>query len=323
MRHVLFAVAVLLAFAGGLSTGVFVPQVRSEMITAKRHVRERLGLEKRWMQPARRDPGDRDRADCPAPDEALVLVTGGQSNAANTNSSLSRVPAGRPVFTWYRGACWRTRDPVLGAGGRGGSLWPDLGARLSAALDRPVILLNGAIGGTQVADWVDRRSGYLDNLEGAMADIRDAGYRVDWILWHQGETDAAVIESRAPFETALTELTQELEQAAPEALIYMFRASRCGRRGGPDSDKGRMVTGAQTAVAGADPRVVAGMDTDVLGPDFRRDGCHFNGFARDRVNAVVLRDLVALTAALPGAGAGARPASSAGRRRDDGGGQQG
>lgn len=256
--------------------------------TLQRTVREGLGLPKFWVELQLRDVNGRTRIACPDPDTAVVIVTGGQSNASNSISSLSRTREGDQVFTFYDGACYVTADPVLGpAEGKGGSLWPDFGQRLAGELGRPILFLHSAIGGTQAVDWLDERSGYFASLERRIRQMQEAGYQVDWIMWHQGETDAKV--QRVNFQEDLTRLSDKLLATAPAAKMYLFRTSRCDSPGRPGTSP--YIRAAQTAVAKANPRIVAGTNTDQFGADFRRDGCHFNSRGRAAVNAVTVPDL--------------------------------
>ncbi|PZR00293.1 MAG: hypothetical protein DI533_06840 [Cereibacter sphaeroides] len=71
--------------------------------------------------------------------------------------------------------------------------------------------------------------------------------------------------------------------------LYLFRASRCDRACGSAH-----LRTAQTAVAAANPRIVAGMNTDNLGYDYRWDACHFN----DEGRAAILAEVVPAIAML-------------------------
>jgi len=230
----------------------------------------------------------RERGACPDRSETIVVVTGGQSIAANVVPA--RYTAGREVAVWFRGDCFAAADPMLGAAGEGGSLWSLLGDRLSDELDRPVLLINGAIGGTQFADWLDARSGYYAALLDRISTARRAGYPPQLVLWHQGETDAAVMRDAAQFEGQVTALMDRLAADLPEARVYLFQATRCIGKG---RDEGvPLVNETLERVAETHARVLPGLDTDALGRDFRWDTCHFNSHGRDRIVEQVIPDLV-------------------------------
>ena len=78
----------------------------------KRELRLALGLPKRWVTGFNTDPVGYVAAPCPA--AAIVIVTGGQSNAANALSDPLPVDPAAQAFMFHNGACYRQRDPVLG-----------------------------------------------------------------------------------------------------------------------------------------------------------------------------------------------------------------
>lgn len=287
----LLLAAVLVAALAGLAAGVVSPGLDQAYREARTTFRQTLGLPKSWFPvPGPDQARGRSPVACPDPSAAAVLVTGGQSNAANANSALSSAGAG--VSVWFDGRCWPAADPVLGASGVKGSLWPVVGESLAATLDRPVLLINGAIGGTQVGDWLDPRSGYYAALGARVAAARRAGYEPDLVLWHQGETDAAVVTDMAALEAQFGELADRLLADMPGARLYLFRTSKCSGPRRIDGVEG--VRAAQTAVARARDRVIAGLNTDELGHDFRWDTCHFNSLGREEIAARLAPELAGL-----------------------------
>jgi hypothetical protein len=286
-------VALSLAFICGLFLGISSPKVSQTFEQAKYQFRVQLGLPKFWV-PLPGGPVDplQQIADCPDPESTIVLVTGGQSNASNAISNQSATKAGENVYSWFAGNCYIARDPVPGATGNYGSLWPLVGLELAKKTDRPVLLINGAIGSTQVADWVDTRSGYYAALRDRMAEARGAGYEADIIAWHQGETDAKVGGDMALFKQQLQTLTNQLLADMPKARLYMFRASRCI---GPMRQDGvAEILRVQTEVAEENDRIVAGMDTDILGNDYRWDMCHLNSLGRAAIIEQIVPELAGL-----------------------------
>ncbi|MEM7645023.1 MAG: sialate O-acetylesterase [Pseudomonadota bacterium] len=294
IRGLRLLVAVLLVGAGvaaGLLLALEAPGLRQTYIQAKYELRETLGLEKSWARlPSAAQAEGRETVDCPDPAETLVVVTGGQSNAANVIPAPAQ--AGPEATVWFDGACYPAADPVLGATGGQGSLWPPLADRLAAGADAPVLLINGAVGGTQVGDWVDDRSGYYSALAGRIATARDAGYEPRLILWHQGETDAAVERDMERFRGRLDALTADLLAEMPAAQLYLFRTTKC--IGPVRADGVPAIRDVQSAVAEGNDRIVPGMDTDELGRDFRWDTCHFNSLGRREIVERVAGDLLDL-----------------------------
>lgn len=274
-------VGLLLLFGAlaGLAYGTLSWRPRTALNQLSYAVREGLGLQKDWVALPGPDQAEgRKPVACPDPLRAVVLVTGGQSNASNAVPVLADTPPPDEVVVWFDGRCWPAADPVLGATGADGSLWPPLAAEVAAELDRPVLLVNGAIGGTQVGDWLDPRSGYRAALMGRVQEAQAAGFEPDLVLWHQGETDAGAERDMARVERRFGDLADGLLVGMPEARLYLFRASKCIGANRAEGVAG--IRDAQTAVAESRDRVVPGMDTDALGNDFRWDTCHFNSLGR-------------------------------------------
>lgn len=289
MRSVLLVlVAGFVGLFVGLLAAIELDAPRSFYNRLSYNVRTALDLEKNWFTPPGSEQADgRTERDCPPPDETVVLVTGGQSNASNVIPVLYEVE--RDVSVWFDGRCFPASDPVLGATSDRGSLWSVLGDQLAEDLGRPVLLIAGAIGGTQFGDWTDPRSGYYDALMQRVASAREAGFLPDMILWHQGETDAAAERDMAVLKADVTELTGRLLSDIPEAPLYLFQATRCM---GADRVNGvPAVVDVLQEMAAKNPRIIAGMNTDILGRDYRWDACHFNSMAREEIVSQIRPDL--------------------------------
>ncbi|TNC74770.1 sialate O-acetylesterase [Rubellimicrobium roseum] len=290
-----FLAVVLVAAAGigGLAAGTLSDKPREALDRSSYVIRETLGLEKNWVRvPGPEQAEGLEAVACPAPSHAVVLVTGGQSNAANSNTSMSQIRADAPVFTWFEGRCYPGGDPMLGASGQRGSLWPELGQRLADELGRPVLFINGAIGGTQVGDWLDDRSGYYAALAGRVASARQAGFEPDLILWHQGETDALAEHDMSMLERRFSQLADRLLADMPQSQLYLFQASKCI---GSKRAKGvEIVREVQANTVRGRDRAILGMNTDELGDEFRWDTCHFNSLGRAAIVNHLAPELTAL-----------------------------
>jgi hypothetical protein len=289
------ALAAALMFVGGVTAGVLWSHAsrwpEETYLDLRATVREVTGLSKHWHALPKMI-GTHLKVACPDPAKALVIVTGGQSNSANANSSPSASQPGQGAFDWYGGACYVSQDPVPGATGTKGSLWPEIGVDLAQRLDRPVLMIHGGIGGSQIADWLDDRSGYLASLTTQIAGARAAGFEPDLVLWHQGETDAARHPDRKALAGRLGALMDRLLTELPAAEVYLFQASKCvGRK----REEGvEAVRAAQKEIAASRQMVVAGFDTDSLGNDYRWDTCHFNSLGRDAIRKAIGPDLARL-----------------------------
>src|SRR5262245_43242481 len=74
---------------------------------------------------------DKQRVACPPQDErTAVILTIGQSNAANYASRPYRSTHGAAVLNFFAGRCYLAASPLLGADGPWGEYWTELGNRL-------------------------------------------------------------------------------------------------------------------------------------------------------------------------------------------------
>lgn len=247
----------------------------------RRELREFLGLPKIWVTRFNTDAGGYARHACPGRD-AIVIVTGGQSNAANSYDALPRPVDGDGTFMFFGGNCYALRSPVLGSTGQRDSLWPALGAAIHAETGKPVLFINGAVGGVQLGDWLDDRSKYLDRLATQIRLAQKQGLSPNFVLWIQGETDAFTLiepQTYVAQQKALIDRFAKDALATSDTRWMLYRSTRCKhRRGnGPDIDQ------ALTAFARGTKNVIAGPVVSAFDDSYRRDQCHLNTVGRDRL----------------------------------------
>jgi hypothetical protein len=143
-----------------------------------------------------------------------------------------------------------------------------------------VIFINGAVGGTQLGDWLDERSGYARRLLEQVAAARRAGVVASHVIWIQGETDAAARLDPALFVSQFQALVAAFDASGTlpaDVPWIVFRSTHCKDR----PNNGAALDAAVTAWAAQSPRVTAGPLASALGNDARWDECHFNGRGRD------------------------------------------
>ena len=249
----------------------------------RRETRIALGLPKFWTTNFNEDALAATPVECPDGD-ALVIVTGGQSNAANSYGPIQPFEPDPRTAMAFNGRCYALTTPVLGATGRGESLWPRLGAELVATYDRPVIFINGAVGGSQVSDWLDRRSSYLNRLAAQIKEARALGFEPDLVFWIRGETDAAVQVDPKDFARDLANVKQaiEVDAAMPEGVAQwvFFRSTRCLDR----PNNGPELEAAMAALAAPkDDAIHLGPSLTTFSDELRRDKCHLNAAGRDQL----------------------------------------
>lgn len=245
---------------------------------SKREFRLALGLPKPWARDFNTDTRAYERLACPGAD-ALVIVTGGQSNAAN--ALLDPLPAdpAAQAFMMYDGHCYRLRDPVLGATEHGGSLWTGLGSALWRATGRPVVFINGAVGGSRLGDWLDDRSRYRQRLVAEVALAQEAGLVPDYVMWMQGETDTAMLIDPNEYVSEMRRLVDHFDASGvfrKDTPWIVFRSAGCKHRRGIELETDAEVV----AWALHFSRIVLGPVASSKGSEMRRDQCRFNGAGR-------------------------------------------
>jgi hypothetical protein len=224
---------------------------------------------------------------CPQ-DDALVIVAGGQSNAANSYDPAPPPDANPRTFMFFGGKCYKLRSPVLGASDDRDSLWPSLGQKLNAATKRPIVFIIGAMGGTQIGDWADQRSHYLSRLIDQVLAARKIGLNPAFVLWIQGETDAGIKIDPATYVDQQRAIIERMAAAgATDARTpwVVFLSTRCLHRpnNGPEIEKALKEESRQSGSS-----VVIGPNVTSYDDDFRRDTCHLNERGRDRLASETL-----------------------------------
>jgi len=226
------------------------------------------------------DTRDRERVDCarfgPGAARSAVLLTGGQSNAANYGQMPVSPRAAVFNFNWFDGRCYRARDPLLGPDGNGGSVWTRLGDLLVArGLYDQVLIVPVAVGGSALRRWIPG-----GDLHGRLVEAKlrldAAGVRVTHVLWHEGERDAELATPADEYAAQFAKLVASLREIGIDAPVFPAVASACG---GPGSEA---IRGAQRGLPLQLAGVQAGPDTDALADlADRYDGCHFSDAGLD------------------------------------------
>ena len=224
-----------------------------------------------------RPPGDRSEVaiDSLRGKRLMVALAFGQSNAADEGETPGAAhPA---VYEFYRGKLYAARDPLLGAEGKGGSVWLRFAAKAvdSGAYDA-VVLVPFAFGASEIARWAPGGSLH-DALLDTINRARASGLRITHLLWHQGEADAERATAAAEYRQNFLAMLAAIRRLGVDAPVHVAVATRCGwvRPYAPIRD-------AQIALRDAASGILAGPDTDRLGFAERYDGCHFSAEGLDK-----------------------------------------
>ncbi len=197
----------------------------------------------------------------------LVLLALGQSNAGNHGSGPE--PAGETINIIADGKCVRSRDPLPGATGRGGSIWSHLPRLLVEGTgNRQIVLSVLAVDATSISDWTDPQHPLKNLLSDRIASMVKLGLPLSLILWQQGEADSRDGTTENDYMTGLTKLATIIDKAGANAPILLARSTLC--KSAPEEN----IRNAIARIVAKDSRFRLGPDTDTLSGDNYRTGCH-------------------------------------------------
>src|SRR6516164_6200547 len=208
------------------------------------------------------------------PRGTTVILTFGQSNAANSCEERYTPRGTVHVFHAFDMKFYRAIDPLAGASDENGSVWGRLGDRLiDAGFARSVLLVPIAFGATYVDDWAPGGQCY-HRLMFALHRLKRAGIAVDMLCWHQGEADANHTPVTADeYRNCFRAMLRGVREAGVKAPVYVALATLCEDKSHPFQNSAQIRLGQKQLVS--IDSVLPGPDTDEIGIAHRRDGCHF------------------------------------------------
>ena len=210
---------------------------------------------------------------CPTQDpRTAVIFVAGQSNAANYGEKRQTTAFGDRVVAFFGGACAIAASPLLGADfNEGESLTPMADELIRSGRFDRVVLAPVAVGGTEIARWVD---GDLAPVLRLALEAVQARYRVTHAIWHQGENDALIGTSAADYKRSFDVLLGRLRAQGMAAPVFISVTTRCY----PNWMADNPVALAQRSLPDPARGLHPGPDSDALLPSAElRDGaCHHN-----------------------------------------------
>jgi hypothetical protein len=250
---------------------------RREKLTAQRYDARIRTLERALDVFGYSDITDRIEVPCAEPGRAAVVVTMGQSNASNSGDVRYSPQRDVRNFNLNDGKCYKAKDPLLGTIGFGGNFASRLGDILIARgdFDR-VVVAPLAVDGTNIERWAPGGDLHYRLLMAA-GRMMAAKIMPDYVLWQQGEGNLPEGPSEIERYTKdVRAIVDALRRNGTKAPFLVALTSIC--YGSPYEPTRQ----AQRAAVSPELGIFLGPDTDALGPEFRRDGCHFNGQGQDR-----------------------------------------
>lgn len=230
------------------------------------------------------DPSGRQQVACGtlAAKETAVLLVAGQSNASNDSQGFYEPGPEVYNFNLFDGNCYKAKEPLLGATGRGGTFSTRLAdAMIRNGLAKRVVIAPIAVGGTRVEEWAPGGV-FHRRLLVAVRRLHDSGLQPTAVLWQQGEGNVAPNARKEAYEKNFREIAVTLRQNGVTAPILVAVSTVCANRNAsPELNAAReQIRAALREVV--DPRlgVFAGPDTDAIGPEDRwkqeqLSDCHF------------------------------------------------
>ena len=210
---------------------------------------------------------------CPTQDpRTAVIFVAGQSNAANYGEKRQTTAFGDRVVAFFGGACAIAASPLLGADfNEGESLTPMADELIRSGRFDRVVLAPVAVGGTEIARWVD---GDLAPVLRLALEAVQARYRVTHAIWHQGENDALIGTSATDYKRSFDVLLGRLRAQGMAAPVFISVTTRCY----PNWMADNPVALAQRSLPDPARGLHPGPDSDALLPaaELRDGACHHN-----------------------------------------------
>lgn len=212
-----------------------------------------------------------------------VFLVAGQSNAAGYGDNLQTYDPPLAVDPNLKATMWRMLDAEWaelsdpsGDAPSAGSPWPLL-ATLHMADQAPdpvpFCIINTAVGSTGLnnGEWQKGGAQYQDCIDAVI----DSGVNaVTAILWHQGETDVSEGGNQSAYQTALSQMLDDMQNDAPALAGVRLVCAQIGDRNSAQRDNVDRIRAAQQNRWINDPDILWGPLTyDIDLND--GDGVHF------------------------------------------------
>lgn len=206
-----------------------------------------------------------------------VIVTLGQSNISNSvgGTYQSHTPASTMVHNLniIDGGVYQAKDALLGCHGTGSNTASRLGtALIQNNKYARVILAPIGFSASTSGNWA--AGGDLNHRIGVLARrLAVHSYMPNFIIWHQGEADAAAGTPRATTAANIQSMIATFRGFGINCPVLVCLASYTSAA----SPSNANTRGAQTDVLNAGANIFQGADTDTLGSSNRNsDDLHFN-----------------------------------------------
>ena len=209
---------------------------------------------------------------------SVVLFTFGQSNSANYGQGGKYLYTPRhEVYNYFNQKLYMAQDPLLGATGKGGSVWGITGDLLiEKKKAQAVTIIPIGIGGVKISEWA-KGGVHHQLLEKTLDDIVRLGIQIDCICWHQGESDNIANTTSAQYMEKFLEIREAFRKRGIQAPFVVAVASYHPLCLEEDHGCSKEIRDAQKELARKYKDIHQGPDTDKLNKVYQRaDGIHFS-----------------------------------------------
>jgi len=207
---------------------------------------------------------NKSEVNCPAEEDAYVIIGFGQSNSANYAGH--RFYTNKNVVNFFNGKCYVAIDPLLGATGKGGSVWIPLSERLNVQ-DKTIVLSTFGVASSRVSDWLNEDyllPFYKENIDA----LKKKYNKPNAIFWIQGESDVST--QNGVFSQQLKDWFELLRSDFSDSNIFVTGTSYCS---GKFNDAVLSVQRKQAESIGA---IYISSTDKLVQHGFRYDDCHFS-----------------------------------------------
>ena len=159
-------------------------------------------------------------------DTAVIFIFG-QSNSANYADHKVKSKYPNQVVNFFQGKCYSASSPLLGASGRLGEYLTLLGDDLiESEAFKNIVLISSGIGNTSISSWNEGGTSNLVLMKSL--DELKGEYKVDFVIWHQGERDFLDNNSSEFYINQFKSLQGKLIRNEIKAPILIAISTKCG-----------------------------------------------------------------------------------------------
>lgn len=207
-----------------------------------------------------------------------VIFTFGQSNSANYGQT--KYVCQEEVYNWHKGNIFKAKDPLIGASGDKGSVWTRLADKMiNQGVSKKILLVPLGIGKTRISQW-SKDGEYFKLITETLNDLKARKIDIDYILWHQGESDNLLNTSSESYISDFEYIRMVFRNNDIKAPIFIAIAtyhpnenSIKNKQFGCDT----IIQNAQKSLIDKFPDIFLGANTDILDKSYyRHDGVHFS-----------------------------------------------